>query len=196
MNESLNISFIDKDALLLKRFNNRDKQAFGRVYVLYYNELHMYATYIFRDTSESAEDIIQDIFFRIWENKHVVFDTLVKIKAFIYVSIKNAYKNHLKHLGHQNRYIDAIDLESTYDIIECEIFTTLDEALQLLPKEYAVILRMYLEDYKPEEISEFLGYKVRTVYNKKQLAISILKDKFPSDKILLLISFNSILIVT
>lgn len=196
MNESLNISFIDKDALLLKRFNNRDKQAFGRVYVLYYNELHMYATYIFRDTSESAEDIIQDIFFRIWENKHVVFDTLVKIKAFIYVSIKNAYKNHLKHLGHQNRYIDAIDLESTYDIIECEIFTTLDEALQLLPKEYAVILRMYLEGYKPEEISEFLGYKVRTVYNKKQLAISILKDKFPSDKILLLISFNSILIVT
>ncbi len=170
---------LNGESTLLANFNKRVSSAFDEVFVLYYKELYMYASYIFKDSDECAEDIIQDIFMRLWDNNEVQFDALPKIKAFIYISIKNAYKNHLKHLDIKERYRGELDFneQDTTDIQQFEIYSQLEEYLRVLPQDCAKVLKMYIDGYAPEEIAKQLGYQLRTVYNKKQEAKNILKKK-------------------
>lgn len=49
------------------------------------------------------------------------------------------------------------------------------DSLQLLPDDYATVIRMYLEGWKPEEIAAKLGLALQTVYNKRREAIVLLR---------------------
>ncbi len=176
---------------ILSNFNNRISSAFEEIFMRYYKELHAYASYIFRDSNDiCAEDVIQDIFLRLWENKDVTFDSLPKVKAFVYISIKNAYKNHLKHLNIHEKYAFSTDTtitsEDSSDILQFEAYIQLEEYLKVLPNDCGTVLKMYIEGYAPEEIAERLGYQLRTVYNKKQEAKNFLKKKFGSHPLYLI----------
>ena len=89
----------DDSAFLLMRFNQRDTSAFAMIYTKFFTELHVYANRLYTNTSESAEDAVQEAFCYLWERHDVIFDSLTKIKAFLFVAIKNRYKNHMSHLG-------------------------------------------------------------------------------------------------
>ena len=89
----------DDSAFLLTRFNQRDTSAFAMIYTRFFTELHVYANRLYANTFESAEDAVQEAFCYLWERHDVVFDSLMKIKAFLFVAIKNRYKNHMSHLG-------------------------------------------------------------------------------------------------
>ena len=41
--------------------------------------------------------------------------------------------------------------------------------------DYATIIRMYLEGWKPEEIATKLGIALQTVYNKRREAVIMLR---------------------
>ena len=56
-----------------------------------------------------------------------------------------------------------------------ELYKTLYDSLQILPEDYATVIRMYLEGWKPEEIASKLGIALQTVYNKRREAVIILR---------------------
>lgn len=84
-----------QDFLLLSRFNARDTEAFVSVYKLFFTELHLYASRLYNCTTVSPEDAVQDVFCSLLENKGTHFESLLKLKAFLYTSIKNRYKSYL-----------------------------------------------------------------------------------------------------
>ena len=88
----------DDLGFLLMRFNQRDTSAFATIYMDFFTELHVYANRLYCNTSESAADAVQEAFCYLWERHDVIFDSLTKIKAFLFVAIKNRYKNHVNHL--------------------------------------------------------------------------------------------------
>ena len=94
----------ESDDALLKAFNQRNAHAFGVVYRMIYRELYLYATRLFEPLNIPSEDIIQDVMADIWKRSSVQFPTLAYIKTFCFIALKNAYKNKLKHLGHQQRF--------------------------------------------------------------------------------------------
>ncbi|MFR5659751.1 MAG: sigma factor, partial [Butyricimonas faecihominis] len=98
----------DDSAFLLMRFNQRDTSAFAMIYTKFFTELHVYANRLYTNTSESAEDAVQEAFCYLWERHDVIFDSLTKIKAFLFVAIKNRYKNHVSHLGVEQKYRDVL----------------------------------------------------------------------------------------
>lgn len=175
------------ESRLLKSFNDRKSEAFSEVYSLYYREFHYYVNYLYRDSKIDSGDIIQDIFLHLWERKSIVFEDLVKIKIFIFIAIKNGYKNYVNHLKYEKRYKDVVELdkELNYDLIQCEVYSIVDDALKMLPKECAKVFKLYLEGWKPNDIALTLNKDIQTIYNKKQEAIFILKKKIPKDKLLL-----------
>ena len=159
----------ESDDTLLKSFNQRDAHAFGVVYRMIYRELYLYAPRLFEPLNIPSEDIIQDVMADIWKRSSVQFPTLAYIKTFCFIALKNAYKNKLKHLGHQQRYEFSDDMERV------ELYKTLYDSLQILPEDYATVIRMYLEGWKPEEIASKLGIALQTVYNKRREAVIILR---------------------
>lgn len=181
------------ESTLLKAFNDRKNNAFSQVYSLYYKEFHYYVNYLYRDSNIDSGDIIQDIFLHLWQKKSIVFEELIKIKIFIFIAIKNGYKNHINHLKYKKKYRDDVELEMglNYDLIECEVYSIVDDALKMLPKECAKVFKLYLEGWKPNDIAKELNKDIQTVYNKKQEAISILKKNITSNKLLIiLVCFN------
>lgn len=181
---------IVNEAQLLTKFNNRDSSAFSSVYSLYYEDFHYYASYLYDGTSVESEDIIHDIFLELWQNKHVKFDQLIKIKGYIFIAIKNGFKNYKNHTKYEHKYAESFEVDANFelDVLEYEVYSMVDKALEILPSECAKVFKLYIDGYKPEEIAQMLDKKIQTVYNTKQEAISILRRKFPKDKLLLLLS--------
>lgn len=164
--------------LLLEKFNCRDRSAFGQVYSMYYNELYYYTSNLYKNSSVDACDIIQDVFVKIWQSPKRKFDKLEGIKAYLYVSIKNSYKNFYVHnkLTHKfNRTLAEDDDLFIVQAVESEIFSVVPNLLNILPQECAKSFKMFIEGWEINEIAEELGKKRSTIYNQRQEAISILK---------------------
>lgn len=176
----------EMETRLLIKINSRDKYAFCEVYDLLYRELHLYTLSLYRNYPVESTDVIHDVFVYVWQNKHLVFDSVQKFKSYMIVSIKNSFRNYINHTKYEAKYQDYIlNRNCKYDLLEVEICSLVDEMLGVLPSDCAAILRMHLEGWSAEEISNKIGKKTQTVYNKKQEAISLLRKKFPNKLFLL-----------
>ena len=175
----------EADALLLARFNDRENQGFGEVYLYFHDELHYFAHKLFQGVNLTPEDVIQDIFVRIWEKKSPVFDSLHGIKAYLYVAIRNQYLKHLEHLKREDQYRRRMLLEEERFIVlvaENEVLSVLSTSATLLPEECAKVFKLCLEGWDIREIAEKLGKAESTVYKQKSEAIAILREKLTKDK--------------
>ena len=169
-----------QDFLLLSRFNARDTEAFVSVYKLFFTELHLYASRLYNCTTVSPEDAVQDVFCSLLENKGTHFESLLKLKAFLYTSIKNRYKSYLEHRKVQGKYKTYTETAQTFasEITENEVYAFLQKCLVMLPENCAQVMNLYLSGYEMEEIAGQLNLSLKTVYNTKSMAIRLLKEKF------------------
>lgn len=165
------------DELLLELFNRRDAQAFGQVYRRLYRELYLYANRLFEPLNLPPEDSIQDVFLDIWQRHSLQFPSLVQVKALCFTALKNVYKNHLKHLGHQQRFEMGTRAEQNFstETEEAERIAQVYDALPLLPPDLATVIRLSLEGFKAEEIAQQQGIALQTVYNRRRDAILLLR---------------------
>lgn len=89
-----------------------DAAAFRLLYKNYYKALVCYAITIVGD-SESAEDIVQELFSTIWEKK-MLFRSLASFRAYLYNSVRNASLDYLKHKDVEGSYLQKmLDSHST-----------------------------------------------------------------------------------
>ena len=170
----------DDSAFLLMRFNQRDTSAFAMIYTKFFTELHVYANRLYTNTSESAEDAVQEAFCYLWERHDVIFDSLTKIKAFLFVAIKNRYKNHVSHLGVEQKYRAVLEREASFveDILESELATSLLEYVERIPDPEGQVMKLYLTGLDAEAIADNMQLSIRTVYNVKSRAVGMLKKFF------------------
>jgi len=85
---------IDNDQLV-REFQNGSELAFKAIFDLFNKRLLYLATEIVRDAA-AAEDIVQEAFLKLWD-RGANFADLTAIKAFLYLSVKNACRNLYKH---------------------------------------------------------------------------------------------------
>jgi len=133
---------------------------------------------------EEAEDIILDCFAKLWNGDHAQVYSLQNIKAFLYISCRNACFNHLKKLktktAVQEEYSKQLDYseESVLNkIIETEVVELLAQEIEHLPEKCREVFKLlYFDHKKPDEIARELGISVKTVSGHKAKAIEILKS--------------------
>ncbi len=172
------IEFISDEALL-SCFNNRDAVMFSQAYKKLFGSLYLYASKLYSATTIDPADKVQDAFVYIWEQENLSFDSLIKLRSYATLYIKNKYLNHIDSLKAVNNYKESIRVneEYNYDTLKCEVFSLIDEMYNILPSRYAKTIEMILKGYDSSEIAEIIGCSIQAVYKYKTEAIKVLRVK-------------------
>lgn len=176
---------------LLEGFNRRDEAALSRIYELFYQELRFFADRFFTGPGPSARDVVQDVFISLWERRRVRFDSLGNIKGYLYVSIKNRFRDQLDHRRHVDDHARRAmrDADIVTQIAEPEIYSILSWATDILPQECARVFRLHLEGWEIADIAQRLDKSESTVYKQRQQAIETIKKRLPKSLMELLLTF-------
>src|SRR5258708_23954434 len=122
-------------------FRRGSLDEFKRVYEHFYDVMYWYAFKLI-NREEEAKDIATDMFVKLWKD-HQSFDTLSKIKAFLYTATRNASIDFLRH-GKVRRRAEGEIFYLTKEeegiaknaIIEAEIFHELSRQIENLPPTF------------------------------------------------------------
>jgi RNA polymerase sigma-70 factor (ECF subfamily) len=175
--------FLEKDDWLAA-FNQGNNNAFRMIFENYNRLLFTCAIQLVKD-KEQAEDIVSESFAKLWQ-RHEVFQTEDHVKAFLFVTTRNASLNYLRHIqrrtASQNElsYLnkDKDDQDVITDMIEGELLRRIYPLIETLPTKCKAIFKLiYFEDASTDEVAEKLHITPRNVLNQKRRAIQLLKKK-------------------
>lgn len=174
---------------LLDDFNNRVPNGYEQIYLLFAKSLNIFAANLYGCFSHESQDTVEDSFVNLWLSKNK-FDSLLSIKAYLYISVKNNYLSYKKHSVHTENYRLSVENEGLTDtVIESELYSIVDEAIKLLPSEYGEVIRKFVDGYKPAEIAKILGKTEQSIYKIKHHSLNILRKKITKDKTFILFPF-------
>lgn len=157
------------DMELIECIRNGDERAFESLFRSYYKTLCYFSHKIVKDAIV-AEEIVQDIFYYIWE-KHGTLDLNTSVKSYLF---KSAHNNSLKYLRHQKIVVGYEDrvkatLEASYDLQENyaevgEIMHIIKQTLDQVPDRSREIFNLNRnEGLKYQEIADQLNVSIKTV---------------------------------
>ncbi|MDD3915425.1 MAG: RNA polymerase sigma-70 factor [Bacteroidales bacterium] len=157
----------EKDIIYENLFRNvafqDDEQAFRELFIEFYPALCVFAMrYITQQ--ETARDIVQDVFIKIWKNRKSM-DITVSFRNFLITSVRNHCTDYLRKQEVENRYMEKNMLsvihsspEEVYTLKELE--TTIVEALAKLPPNVR----------KAFEMSRFRGITYNAIADKMEVS--------------------------
>ena len=164
--------------------NSEDIIRFKHLYEQYAPGLIFYARkFVDHNT---AEDIIHDVYLRIWNRDFFLIEE--SIRSYLFRAVRNSCLDYLKHLSVRNDYMSKaiVELkmeEITYyqdtdnQLIDQEQISSIYHAIDHLPEKCREIFkRSYLDDRKNAEIAQEFGISVRTVEAQIYKAMKTIRE--------------------
>jgi RNA polymerase sigma-70 factor (family 1) len=187
---------------ILVSFRKGGPDALDLLLKQFYSPLCLFADRLLADKA-AAEDIVGEAFIKLW-NKRANFESLQNIKAFMYITIRNACLNHLKQVKRdslnqkQLAYLTGEKEEFVLnEMIRAEILQEIMQEINNLPEQCRKVLKLgYLEGLKNQEIAKLLNISVHTVKNQKTRAIQLLKVRLRDRDLMSLLLLYSLLKAT
>lgn len=166
----------------MHRFQRGDAQAFNTIYNRFFTPLRHFSGRL-TCQKQFADDITIETFaklYRLCAN----FDNVANVKAFLYVTARNACYDHLAY-SHRTvqgpsihnrpselRSLHAINHESQL----AEVLKTVQEAVDSLPAENGRVLKLaYQQGYKNAGIAQELGLTESAVRSYRRGGIKLLR---------------------
>jgi RNA polymerase sigma-70 factor (ECF subfamily) len=164
-------------------FQRGDEKVFKMVFDHYYPALLLFVAKL-TGSREEAEDISLRTFQSLY-NKCQGFHTEINIKAFLYISARNASLNYLKSRQRNKQLLQEFAARMKDDtFLEFEfalkppVVAAIHRAIEELPAECRRIFKLiYFEELTPLEIAEMLHISISTIYNQKMRALQSLRLK-------------------
>lgn len=185
----------ESDDELIARCRNGDMSAFDLIVQRYKVPLVNFA-YRFVDDQETAEDLAQETFIRIYKNVKRYRKDMAGFRTWMYRIAANLCKNELRYRNRRleilanppidNRDTDSDPIESASDISagpdrqleEKELQRVLAQAISRLPEKLrATLILRDIEGMPYEEISRIIKRPVGTVKSRINRARLMLKDE-------------------
>lgn len=144
---------------------------------------------------EPAEEIVSDVFIRIWEKRHSL-DQVINLKIYLYISVKNYSINYLRAKKNQEVFdldnIPADLIQTTMPNplqITCnrQLEQRIHDAISHLPPKCKLIYKLAKEDgLRIKEIAEILQISSKTVENQMTIALKKMANSLKglSDKVI------------
>ena len=155
-----------------------NSQTFKSFYETYSKELKRFLYYKFGDI-ESANDVVQDAFIKLWDNCSKV--PYSKAKSFLFTVANNLFLNIKKHeqvvRKNQIHFAKSSTNESPDFLMEEKEFQIkLESVINSLPqKQKEVFLLSRIEKKKYREIAEMLNISVKAVEKRMHNALIVLR---------------------
>lgn len=175
----------------------REDITFEDIYLSYFSKMkHFAKEYVISE--EDAENIVQDVFVELWENRKML-NMHINLIAYLFTTIKNKCLNHLRHKiivqdtasKMQEEYtitlqmnLDSLEIFDNNLFSEQDIEEIISHALDSLSDKCRKIFIMSkMEGKKQKEIAQELNISINTVETQmgiayKKLRIE-LKDYLP-----------------
>jgi RNA polymerase sigma-70 factor (family 1) len=155
-----------------------DHQAYNELFLTLFPDIFRFTSGFVRSKA-IAEEIISDVFIKIWE-KRKDLELILNLKVYCYVIVKNLSQEYLKKQKRNstlniedytaslpNVYFDPEQL-----MISSEMVEFIQKAIDALPAQCKLIFILIKEnDFKYKEVAEILGISVKTVENHLAIAL-------------------------
>lgn len=189
---------MDKNITAINNLNFNTEASFKMLFDTFYEVLTRYA-FTFLNDNDEAEDIVQNVFISLWENRMKV-DIHTSARALLYKSVYNASLNRIKHLKiktkHANEAMYTQELSYQHqNLDQKELTNKLNQALEILPEQCRKIFEMSrFQQLKYQEIADQLNLSIKTIENQMGKALKImrseLKDYLPIILLIISKSYN------
>ena len=174
------------DIAFIKALKHGESKAYTFLVDTYHYKLCVYA-YGLTNDHDLSEDIVQNVFIRIWKNRLKLKDDF-SVKGYLYKSVYNEfidqYRKQKSVLSLEKKYIDALSVlveeESESSLVKL-IAIVKKEIEKLPPKCKQTFLLSKKEGLTNIEIAEYLGISIKSVEAHITKAFSILR-KSTDDK--------------
>ncbi len=171
---------------ILSLLQEGNEYAYELVFRRYYVSLCGFATRFVKQP-ETAEEIVQDVFLKLWE-KRKLLKINVSLKSYLFRAVYNSCNNHLTRQKIKNKYLlFAKESDSYEDWFQNPILTKLtykeldekiNEAIDRLPRACKNIFKMSrIEGLKYTEIASQLDISIKTVETQISRALTRLRKE-------------------
>jgi RNA polymerase sigma-70 factor (ECF subfamily) len=164
---------------ILDRLKKGDKKGLEMLFKNYYRPLVMYALGFLENRAE-AEDAVQEVFIRFWENDH--FSNIASyLHSYLYRSVKNACLNLMeKKVSVSSESLDTIR-EFSEEMPDDEAWTDYLDKIYLAinnlpPKTREIFLAIHVENKKYKDVATEFGVSVNTVKTALNRALKKLRE--------------------
>ena len=158
-----------------------DEVAFRYLFEYCYPSLCLFAKR-FIDDRETREDIVQEVFFRLWDKRKQITVTS-SAQNYLLTSLRNLCLNYLRRQEVQQPFEESLfdqpDDEEGDRLIQLrELEEQLAQALAQLPPEYRLAFELNrMEGKSLEEVAQRMGVSTRTVERYRDKAIALLQTE-------------------
>ena len=171
---------LNEDRSYISGLRKRDTRTYEVVFKKYYQPLVMFVVRHVGN-EDVAKDIVQDIFFKLFESSHSLPDNF-QLKSWFYRVARNAAVDYLRHLQVEDKYkfLMAEAMISIPDIdeeIDEQVYAKVNLAIERLPEQCRLIIKLnVLEGKKYQEIAEELGITINTIRTQVSRGYKKLRD--------------------
>lgn len=182
----------------------KERVRFEDVYLSYFSKMKYFAKeYVISE--EDAENIVQDVFVELWENKEML-NMHMNLIAYLFTTIKNKCLNHLRHklvvqeTANKLQEEYTISLRMNLDSLETfdnnlfsdqDIEKLISRALDALPEKCrAIFIMSKIEGKKHNEIAQELNISINTVGSQIGIAYKKLRTELKDYLPILLFLFS------
>jgi len=186
---------------LFDQIKTGDQKAFELLFSIYFARLNDFAKHVVKDDTIS-QDIIQDVFVKVWENR-VKIESL-HLEAFLFRIVRNRCIDYIKHMKVVNNWMHEIEISSKceelyridfignepYVLIEQELKNKIEKTIKGLPdrcREVFILSR--IEGLKNKEIAEKLDINIKNVERHLNRALLSFRKNFTEELPIMLIVF-------
>lgn len=165
----------------MKQLSLVNLQSFEVLFREYYQMLCSYA-FRFVNDADTAEEIVQDLFYRIWEKREEIqFNT--SVKSYLFSAVHNRCLKFIEHRNVESKYRNyyllhesEIDDQSQHEAGVHELQGIIEKTLDLLPERCSRIFKLSrFEGLKYQEIAQKLSISVKTVEANMGKALKLLR---------------------
>ena len=165
------------------------RKAFNALYQMYCARLYAFA-YQYTKSREDAEEIVQDVFVRLWNSRTIIRQE-DSLRSLLFImskhSLINAYRANLNSLVYED-YVDyqsELVVDDIANKIEYDEFIReLKRALGTLPATQRKVIELSrLQELSNKEIAQELSLSEQTVKNQLSLGLKALRSelkRFPA----------------
>jgi RNA polymerase sigma-70 factor (family 1) len=175
------LSKCTENELILLLKENRE-QALKEIYLRYEDKIFNYS-FRFMQSVEIAQEITQEIFIKLWENRNDLDESLA-LSPWLFRITKNNILNHIRSAARLNAFKKeyTLSIARTHNNTEEKIFLDeylkmADRAIDKLPTQCRSVFTLSRQEGKSyAEIAEILGISKDTVRNQIIKSLKSIKN--------------------
>ncbi len=167
-----------EDEVLLRRVGNGDQQAMAEIFDRYGRLVYSVALRVLGDTGH-AEDVLQDVFFKVWREPQTFLKDRGPLGAWLAVVARNRAIDALRRRKPSDSVENVVLTSRTNIAAEIERDTLIEKirgAMKILPQEQRLSMELaYFEGLSHSEIAAKTGDPLGTVKTRIRSALLSLR---------------------